>query len=577
MNQARDESATLRRARARVGDTLNDKWKLERLLGVGGMGAVYAGVHRNGARAAVKVLHDLLARHEDVRSRFLREGYAANRVDHPSVVKVLDDDIVVGGPDSGTAYLVMELLAGESLEGRSHRGVPLSERDFLIVADVVLEVLEVAHRSGVVHRDIKPDNIFITREGAGRDRIKVLDFGLARLLEGQSSTVHGIAIGTPPFMSPEQAAGTNDAIDGRTDLFSLAASGFRLLTGRRIHEGASSVELVQKMGKLPAPRIRTVAPQVSEGVARILDRALEFRREDRYESAAAMRADVQRALAVIGTGWQGTIPLGGGAHDASIELSASDLESIRSLELSESEIEAVRSLEVGGSQVQSVDSIELSGRHLESIHAVAPVAPVVAPMRLLQPLAARAVMPATLPMVVATPLPPTEPMVTVDPVVTLPPAQPAAPRVPSDRPVAATPEPSGAAPSPAYGPPNPAYGPPGPVPGAPGPVYGPPRPVYGPPGPVYGPPAPAGVMPAAMGPHREALRPATPQRRTLLVRVLIAFAVVCVGAVLAVGWLVEDASSSSSTDTAPSATARPPTPKRPPDEHRTKPGRRPRH
>ena len=112
------------------------------MLGVGGMGAVYSGLHRNGARAAVKVLHEDFARREEIRSRFLREGYAANRVDHPSVVKVLDDDVVVSGPDAGTAYLIMELLDGESLEGRSDRGLDLSERDFLIVADAVLEVLD---------------------------------------------------------------------------------------------------------------------------------------------------------------------------------------------------------------------------------------------------------------------------------------------------------------------------------------------------------------------------------------------------------------------------------------------------
>lgn len=103
------------RARGRVGSVLNEKWSLERLLGLGGMAAVYAGRHRNGARAAVKVLHMELSSDQGVRERFRREGYAANRVEHPGAVKVLDDDVIASGPDAGIAYLVMELLEGESL------------------------------------------------------------------------------------------------------------------------------------------------------------------------------------------------------------------------------------------------------------------------------------------------------------------------------------------------------------------------------------------------------------------------------------------------------------------------------
>ena len=110
------------RASERVGTVLNDKWTLERLVGIGGMAAVYAGVHRNGARAAVKILHPEYARRKDVKDRFLREGYAANRVNHSGAVKVLDDDEIEDGPDKGGAFLVMELLEGESIEDRLERG-----------------------------------------------------------------------------------------------------------------------------------------------------------------------------------------------------------------------------------------------------------------------------------------------------------------------------------------------------------------------------------------------------------------------------------------------------------------------
>jgi serine/threonine protein kinase len=341
----------LSEARERVGRVLNDKWALESVLGVGGMAAVYAARHRNGARAAVKVLHPDLARHAQVRERFLREGYAANRVEHPGVVKVLDDDVVADGPDAGTAYIVMELLEGQSLQERLEAGPPMGEREFLVLAATVLDVLETAHARGVVHRDLKPENLFLVRApedsrpalATGRTpvasppdapRIKVLDFGLARLQESQVLTSYGLALGTPSFMSPEQAAGRTDEIDGRTDLFALAATGFRLRTGRRIHEAANPVELVTKMANVPAPRIRDVAPYVTEAFARVIDRALQFRREDRYDSATAMLTDVRLAIASLDAGASATQPAMEVAslarfaslpHEATIEVTGSDL------------------------------------------------------------------------------------------------------------------------------------------------------------------------------------------------------------------------------------------------------------
>ena len=287
-------------AAARVGHVLNEKWTLERLIGVGGMAAVYGGRHRNGARAAVKILHAALGKNAAVRERFLREGYAANRVEHRGAVQVLDDDVVSGGPDDGAAYLVMELLEGESLEDRAAHAPPIGEQEYLTIANGVLQVLEAAHEHGVVHRDLKPDNIFLARDpDDGRLRVKVLDFGLARLTESESTTQFGLALGTPSYMSPEQASGNSAEIDGRTDLFALGATGFRLLTLRRIHEEENIVRLVGKMANEPAPPIRSIAPSVSERVAAIIDRALAFRREDRYPTAAAMRADVQAARDVV--------------------------------------------------------------------------------------------------------------------------------------------------------------------------------------------------------------------------------------------------------------------------------------
>jgi serine/threonine-protein kinase len=292
------------RAEARIGLVLNDKWSLERLLGVGGMAAVYAGRHRNGARGAVKLLHPEYARVPEVRERFLREGYAANKVEHPGAVAVLDDDVVKGGADDGAAYLIMELLEGESLEERIHRrGLPFSFEEALLVADGLLDVLDAAHAHGVIHRDLKPENLFLVAgddpnsapPSFGFERVKVLDFGLARLAHGEIVTRAGVAIGTPSYMAPEQAEGRSEEIDGRTDVFAVGSILFRLVTGRRVHEAASPIEVVTKMARVPAPSVRSVRPDVPEPVAVVIDRALRFRREDRYPSATAMRADVRAA------------------------------------------------------------------------------------------------------------------------------------------------------------------------------------------------------------------------------------------------------------------------------------------
>ncbi|MGZ3475673.1 MAG: serine/threonine-protein kinase [Polyangiales bacterium] len=287
------------RAEARIGTVLDEKWTLERLVGLGGMAAVYAGRHRNGARGAIKILHADLARIPEVRDRFLREGYAANKVEHPCAVKVLDDEVIKEGVDAGTAYLVMELLEGESLEERLHRQGKFSPAEVLAFADGVLDVLVAAHAGGIIHRDLKPENLLLVTDGEvgphGFSKIKVLDFGLARIAHGEVVTRAGMAIGTPSYMAPEQAEGRSEDIDGRSDVFAVGALMFRLITGRRVHEATHVIELVTKMAKLPAPAIASVTPDVPPDVATIVDRALQFKREDRYPSAAAMRIDIRAA------------------------------------------------------------------------------------------------------------------------------------------------------------------------------------------------------------------------------------------------------------------------------------------
>jgi serine/threonine protein kinase len=276
---------------------LNDKWTLEKLIGLGGMAAVYAAVHRNGARGAVKLLHSELARVAEVRERFTREGYAANKVNHPGSVRVLDDDVVKSGPDAGSAYLIMELLEGRNLEDRIHDGGPFTHEEILQIADDVLDVLAAAHAQGVIHRDLKPENLMLEAgEGPfGFTRVKVLDFGLARLAHQETVTRAGMALGTPSYMAPEQAQGRSEDIDGRSDVFAVGAILFRLLTGRRVHEGTNVIEVVAKMAKDPAPAIRTVRADIPADIAAIIDRALQFKSKDRYPGAAEMRDDIRAA------------------------------------------------------------------------------------------------------------------------------------------------------------------------------------------------------------------------------------------------------------------------------------------
>jgi eukaryotic-like serine/threonine-protein kinase len=269
---------------ARVGQSLNGKWHVDRLLDVGGMGAVYEVTHRNGRRAAVKVLHTRFARDPEVRRRFLREGYVANKIGHPGAVAILDDDTA----EDGSPYLVMELLEGESLAAWLHRAggrLPVSE--VLAVAGQVLEVLVAAHGNGIVHRDLKPANIFVTRGG----HAKLLDFGLARIRDGALSlipTAQGVVMGTAGYMAPEQARGTPDQVDARSDLFSLGAVIFRAMSGRRLHEKENAFDMTVAAMKEHAPSLATVLPDAGPLLVAAVDRALAFDKSARWQDARTM-------------------------------------------------------------------------------------------------------------------------------------------------------------------------------------------------------------------------------------------------------------------------------------------------
>ncbi|HEV3189304.1 MAG TPA: protein kinase [Polyangiaceae bacterium] len=279
------------RARGRVGSTLRGKWRLDALLGIGGMAAVYAATHRNGSRAAVKLLHTEWSVNPQTRSRFLREGYVANAVGHDGAVKVIDDDVA----EDGSLFLVTELLDGETLDDRRVRlGGRLQEDEVLSVVDQLLDVLAAAHGRGVVHRDLKPENVFLTRTGV----IKVLDFGIARLRElstASTATQGGATMGTPAFMSPEQARGLWDEVDAQSDLWAVGATMFNLLTGRLVHEGRTSNEQLLSAMTNPAPSLASAVKDASPAVAHVVDRALAIEKSKRWADASRMQEAVRRA------------------------------------------------------------------------------------------------------------------------------------------------------------------------------------------------------------------------------------------------------------------------------------------
>jgi serine/threonine-protein kinase len=277
-------------ARGRLGTTLRRKYRLDAVIGVGGMAVVFKATHRNQAEFAVKMLHPELSLLEDVRTRFVREGYAANSVKHPGVVLVVDDDVA----EDGAAFLVMELLDGaacESLWERHGGKMPVGAACAII--HQLLDVLTAAHAKGVIHRDLKPANLFVLADG----RVKVLDFGIARVRDAAAgrATATGMLLGTPAFMGPEQALGKSSEIDAKTDLWAVGATLFTLISGSLVHHGDNGQQLMINAATQRARSLAEVAPHVAKEIVAVVDRALAFERSERWESAAAMAEALSKA------------------------------------------------------------------------------------------------------------------------------------------------------------------------------------------------------------------------------------------------------------------------------------------
>jgi serine/threonine-protein kinase len=224
----------------------------------------------------------------------VREAYAANAVGHPSVVKITDDDV----DEEGTAFLVMELLEGESLEARRVRlGGRLPPREALRYMADALGVLATAHRKSIIHRDIKPANLFITADGG---TVKMLDFGIAggQILSPDTTvrTAPGAVLGTIGYMAPEQARARWELVDARTDIWAVGATVYTLLSGRFVHEASTPNEQLGMAMALPAGSLANVAPQLPKHVVELVDRALQYDPAARWQSAEEMQRACHAAM-----------------------------------------------------------------------------------------------------------------------------------------------------------------------------------------------------------------------------------------------------------------------------------------
>jgi eukaryotic-like serine/threonine-protein kinase len=301
-----------------IGTVLQDKWRIDSKIARGGVATVFRGMDREGKTAAIKIMHPQYSRNDDVRRRFLREGYTANKVEHPGVVRVLED----GASSDGTPYIVMELLDnGELLEERRERlGGRLAAGEVVRVCEQVLDVLATAHDKGIVHRDIKPDNIFVLADGT----VKVLDFGIAHIKEAalkHEPTATGLLLGTPEFMSPEQAVGVRGQIDAKTDIFSLGATMFTLLSGEAVHVYETLSALLLAVATRQARSLSSAKfKDLPRELVAIVDKALALEKPRRWPSARAM----QEALAEL----RQRLPLAGEAKPSTARMPATELLSV---------------------------------------------------------------------------------------------------------------------------------------------------------------------------------------------------------------------------------------------------------
>ncbi len=289
------------------GDYLEGRYRIVRQIGEGGMGVVYEAEHVLLKRkCAVKVLHPAEADDKSMIARFKVEARSSANIRHPNIVEVMDFGLT---PDN-RPFFVMEFLTGESLAAKLDRVGRFATGEAVEVADSILSGLVVAHRSGIIHRDLKPENILLSRGDDKRVTVKILDFGISKIIGGTPSvapppitgdnpklTQAGIVLGTPGYMAPETLFGAME-VDSRADLFSVGVLLFEMLTGRRPFRGADAHEIMVATASKPVPRPRSLRPDISEAMERLLLSALAKDPDDRIRTAQDFLTDL--AAAAVG-------------------------------------------------------------------------------------------------------------------------------------------------------------------------------------------------------------------------------------------------------------------------------------
>jgi serine/threonine protein kinase len=300
-----------------IGAVVGDRYRVVSRIGVGGMGAVYRAEHTMMRRdLAIKVLLPELGGKEEFARRFEREAESASRLAHPNIIAVTD----FGRTSEGALFLAMEFLAGESLSSVIRAG-PMPRARALKIVRQMLRALEHAHAAGVVHRDLKPDNIMLVERDGQPDVVKILDFGIAKVTEpvsghspaGTALTQAGVIFGTPEYLSPEQALG--EVVDPRADMYAAGVILYEMIAGRKPFESEDKVKIISMHLAHAPPRIREVSPTADVPVAleQVILQALEKSRENRFATAGAFlqALDDAEALADAGVEADGTGPAAG--------------------------------------------------------------------------------------------------------------------------------------------------------------------------------------------------------------------------------------------------------------------------
>ena len=283
-------------ADALLGTVVDKRYEVLSVLGEGGMGVVYETRHRAlGKRFALKALRKELASDADIAARFIQEARTAASVSHPGLVEITD----FGRLSTGQPFFVMELLQGQSLATLIRRGGPIPAARAVDIVRQIAEALGAAHERSIVHRDLKPDNIHVSPAAAERDRVTIVDFGLAKVIGASRLTRAGMVFGTPHYMSPEQAMG--EATDHRADVYALGIVMYEMFTGRVPFEADSYMGVLTKhMYMAPTPPSQLPGMEQLGALEDITLRCLEKKPEHRYATLRELTHDLD--LALSGTG-----------------------------------------------------------------------------------------------------------------------------------------------------------------------------------------------------------------------------------------------------------------------------------